>query len=369
MARDFKWFNIVEKSDGGKNFTEISIDGIISSFDVSAKDFIAEFNKIQGNDIRLLINTHGGSVVEGFAIANTIKFSGKNTQSFITGAAFSIGAVIAVSAKKVIAPLNSLMLIHQARSIAIGTADDMNKVSEDLKKIDDNIVELFAEKTGKSEDEIRETMKDETLFTGKQAKKFGLVDEVAEELKAVAFHGDDEELKDYKSRDKILNHFKDLNLRGAIPQVPDPVPTPSNQEAPVKNLAELKEKHPHLLKEMKDEVQAENVEATKNERERIEGLQKMSNEDTKDIVVKAIKEGTAINACALEILNYQATDDYKNKVKERDLKNLRDEDGNLIAKKDGEIDNRSPEEISQFEAENKQLEKEAKEATEHLQRD
>ena len=161
MARDFKWFNITQKTDGDKNFTEIVIDGIISSFDISAKDFMAEFKKIQGNDIRLLINTHGGSVIEGFAIANTIKFSGKNVESFITGAAFSIGAVIAVSANKVIAPLNSLLLIHNARSIAMGTAAEMKKHVEDLETIDNQIVALFAEKTGKSEDDIRQTMKDE----------------------------------------------------------------------------------------------------------------------------------------------------------------------------------------------------------------
>jgi len=86
---------------------------------------------------------------------------------------------------KIVMPRNAKMMVHKCWSLAIGNADDMRKVGDDMDKIDESIVAAYVDKTGKNEKEIRKLMKAETWMTAEDAVELGFADEI-EESKQVA---------------------------------------------------------------------------------------------------------------------------------------------------------------------------------------
>jgi hypothetical protein len=72
------------------------------------------------------------------------------------------------------------MMIHKASTGAVGNIDDLRKKADDLEKIENNILSIYAEKTGKPLEEIKQAVDAETYFTADEAVAFGLADEVDE---------------------------------------------------------------------------------------------------------------------------------------------------------------------------------------------
>lgn len=134
-----------------------------------------------GRKIKLYINSPGGSVADGFAIHSAIKRRASDITAIITGEAASIASMIPLAASKVITPRASVWMIHKPWSGAVGNAEDMRKAAEALDKYESAMVSQYVRKTGRSEDEIKEALAEETYFTGDEAVAWGLADELSDD--------------------------------------------------------------------------------------------------------------------------------------------------------------------------------------------
>jgi ATP-dependent Clp protease protease subunit len=115
---------------------------------------------------------------------------------------------------KIIMPSNAMMMIHNPYTITMGNANELRKLAEDLDKVRDSIVPVYAEKTGLDDKTIKELMDAETWFTADEAAELGFADEVQKEKKLAAslngkwltFNGLEVDIAHYKNlkADKIV---------------------------------------------------------------------------------------------------------------------------------------------------------------------
>jgi len=136
-------------------------------------------NAIDTLDIE--IHSPGGSVFEGYRLFNAIKElrnRGVVVTARINTIAASMGSVIAMAADKVEIASNGRIMIHEASMGTHGDANKMRQAAELLEGISDEIAGVYAEKTGKPQDEMRELMKKETWMTAKQAVDMGFADSI-----------------------------------------------------------------------------------------------------------------------------------------------------------------------------------------------
>ncbi len=185
----------------------------IGWFGIDAADFVKDLNDIKAEITHIRINTPGGNVFQGTAMANAIKQHKSKTIIHIDGLAASIGSIIAIAGDEVRMADNAFFMFHEAWSFVIGNAEGLREEAKLLDKIDGVLAKTYANKTGKKEDEIKDLMNAETWLTAEEALEMGMIDSIEEdkEEKASAtmfdlsvFANVPDELKDIK---------KDLNER------------------------------------------------------------------------------------------------------------------------------------------------------------
>ena len=165
---------------------DIYIYDEVGSFDVNAKKFIDDLKGLKGKTLNIHINSLGGEVFDGMAIANAIKSHDGATNSFIEGICASISTVIALASDKVYMSENSLFMIHNAWGGSMGEAKDLRKQADILEKISNEIANVYRRKTDISYDNIISMMEEETWMTAQESMEMGFVDEITEAMKMVA---------------------------------------------------------------------------------------------------------------------------------------------------------------------------------------
>jgi ATP-dependent protease ClpP protease subunit len=157
---------------------EILIYGIIGA-DVTGQQVADQLASIpEGSDLVVRINSRGGDVFEGVAILNALRgFPGKVT-TVVDGIAASAASFIAMAGSEVVMNRNSEMMIHNGSSYAMGGAEAMRKMADNLERTNANIASMYAEKAGGTADEWRTAMAAETWYSADEAVKAGLADRV-----------------------------------------------------------------------------------------------------------------------------------------------------------------------------------------------
>lgn len=145
---------------------------------VSAKSIIEKLPE-DNSDIILEVNSNGGLVTVGSEIYTALRnYKGKVTAE-ITGMAASAASVAVMGADKVVMSPTAQMMVHKALFNWVrGNSDDLDKASNVLKSSDKAIVNAYVAKTGKSEDEIMDLMRNETYMSAQEAVENGFADEV-----------------------------------------------------------------------------------------------------------------------------------------------------------------------------------------------
>jgi ATP-dependent protease ClpP protease subunit len=153
------------------------------------KQWIKDYSDIKAkDDIEIVLNSPGGNVFDGLSIYNAIKgHQGKKTVR-VMGIAASIASVIAMAADEVIMAEGTLMMIHNASSVAFGNADEIEKEVKILRKIDAQMASLYATATGLPEEEVIKMMEEETWMTPQEAMEKGFADRSEGEALLVAIH-------------------------------------------------------------------------------------------------------------------------------------------------------------------------------------
>jgi len=145
---------------------------------VSAKTFAEDLNSIDTDEIHLRINSPGGNVFEGIAMLNAVRRHKAKVTVFVDGLAASAASIVAMGGDEVVMSRNAEMMIHDAWGIAIGNADEMTKMADELGRASDNLASAYADKAGGDVAQWRDAMKAETWFSDKEAVAAGLADRV-----------------------------------------------------------------------------------------------------------------------------------------------------------------------------------------------
>lgn len=131
-------------------------------------------------DIRLYINSPGGSVTAGLAIYDAIQHIRSDVSTVCLGQAASMGAfLLAAGTKgKRLALPHSRILIHQPLGGAQGQATDIEIQAREILRVKRQLNELLAHHTGQSVKQIEKDTDRDNIMTAQEAKEYGLVDEV-----------------------------------------------------------------------------------------------------------------------------------------------------------------------------------------------
>ncbi len=143
---------------------------------------IEESQEIEG--LLIILNTVGGDVEAGLAIAELISGMKKPTVSFVLGGGHSIGVPLAVSAKKSFIAPSATMTVHPVRSngLMIGVPRMMNHFARMQSRITDFVVKnsnVTAEKFTELMMNTKEMVTDVgSVISGEKAVNVGLIDEI-----------------------------------------------------------------------------------------------------------------------------------------------------------------------------------------------
>lgn len=152
----------------------------------SSKAFIAKLEALGDiNSIELKLNSPGGSVVDGLAIANYLRSHPARVVVEVIGQASSIASVIACAGDEVIMPIGAFMFVHQAWTVARGNAGRLRAMADDLELIDTGILDCYVQRVGmRRREEMRSlvagTDGDGTLLTARECHRLGIADRVDE---------------------------------------------------------------------------------------------------------------------------------------------------------------------------------------------
>ena len=183
---------VIEQTGRGERsydiFSRLLNDRIIMLNDqvdnASASVIIAQMLYLEGQDpekdIRIYINSPGGSVSAGMAIYDTMQYIKCDVSTICMGMAASMGAfLLAAGAKgKRLALPNSEIMIHQPLGQAQGQATDILIHANHIEKTRANLNRILSENTGKPLDVIARDTERDNFMSAAEAAEYGLIDKV-----------------------------------------------------------------------------------------------------------------------------------------------------------------------------------------------
>ncbi|WHY83011.1 Clp protease ClpP [Siminovitchia fortis] len=213
-----KFFNMKASADGKS--ADIFIYGEITKYawteegEHSATTFKQELDELGDVDIiNLYVNSPGGSVFEGITIHNMLKRHKAKVTAHVDALAASIASVIIMAADEIRMPSNSMLMIHNPWTFAIGNAAELRKQADDLDRIGKSSMQSYLDKAGDklTEEKLQEMLDAETWLSADEAYEYGLCD-VVEEANNMAASISGEYLERYKNVPKQLKESKNVEI-------------------------------------------------------------------------------------------------------------------------------------------------------------
>lgn len=182
------WYTIRARASGAQGSrTEVLIYDEIGAYGVTAKGFLAELGALPNDAaIDLRLNSPGGSVFDAVAIYNALKRHPGEITVWVDGIAASAASYVAMAGDTIVMPENAFLMIHDPSGLVMGTAEDMRATAEALDKVKGSLIQGYAAKSGKADDEIATLMAAETWLDAKDALDLGFIDRMAEPVKLAA---------------------------------------------------------------------------------------------------------------------------------------------------------------------------------------
>jgi ATP-dependent Clp protease protease subunit len=159
-------------------FLGTEIDDTVANLVIAQLLFLESEDPSQ--DIKIYINSPGGSVYAGLAMFDTMNVIKPQVQTICVGMAASMGAVLlSAGAKgKRFALPNAKIMIHQGSAGFSGTPSDIEITAREVLKSRQVLDEILAERTGKPIEEVHKDTDRDYWMTAAEAKAYGLVDNV-----------------------------------------------------------------------------------------------------------------------------------------------------------------------------------------------
>ena len=137
-------------------------------------------NEDPKRDIKLYINSPGGSVYDGLAIIDTMNYIEPDVQTIGVGLQASMGAMLlacGTKGKRYALP-NARVMIHQPSSGTEGKVTDQEITLNESIYVKKRLSEIFAQRTGKSLKQVEKDMDRDHWMSAEEAKAYGIIDEV-----------------------------------------------------------------------------------------------------------------------------------------------------------------------------------------------
>lgn len=183
---------VIEKVAGGERAYDIysrllkdriiflgeGIDDHVANNIVAQLLFLEQQDKTK--DIKLYINSPGGSVTAGLAIMDTMNYIKPDVSTICIGMAASMGAVLLAAGKKGkrFALPNSEVMIHQVLGGTEGQATDIKIHAERIIKMKDDLNQILANCTGQPFAKVEKDTDRDNFMNAEAAMKYGLIDKV-----------------------------------------------------------------------------------------------------------------------------------------------------------------------------------------------
>lgn len=131
-------------------------------------------------DIKIYINSPGGSVTSAMALYDTMEFIKPDVSTICIGQAASAAAVLlACGAKgKRFSLPNARVLIHQVMGGAEGQQKDVEIQAREMMRIKNQINAILAKHTGQNIKKIENDTDRDYFMTAEEAKKYGIIDKI-----------------------------------------------------------------------------------------------------------------------------------------------------------------------------------------------
>jgi len=131
-------------------------------------------------DIKLYINTPGGSVTAGLAVYDTMQYVPCSISTVCVGLAGSMGATLLAAGTKGkrFALPNSEILLHQVAGGVKGAAVEIEITAKQIMKIKKKLNQILAQHTGQPLKKIEKDTDRDFYLSAEEAKKYGIIDEV-----------------------------------------------------------------------------------------------------------------------------------------------------------------------------------------------
>lgn len=145
---------------------------------IDAATVIETLDAMQGRRVTIRINSPGGSVDEGVAIYNALQRHNGGVDVAIDSLAASAASFIAMAGESITIAKNAMVMIHSPWTLAIGNSTELRNQADILDKYNENLVGIYADRSGKSSEEILGILADETWYTAQEAVESGFADQV-----------------------------------------------------------------------------------------------------------------------------------------------------------------------------------------------
>lgn len=136
-----------------------------------------------GKPILFIINSPGGSVLDGLAIIDQVKMITSPITTLVTGLAASMGTLIGLCAddpKRRLATPNARFMIHQPRihGAIQGQASDLEIQAREIMKTREQGIQQYMKATGKDHATIEKAIDRDNWMTAQEALEFGLIGKI-----------------------------------------------------------------------------------------------------------------------------------------------------------------------------------------------
>lgn len=143
-------------------------------------------NSIGDDDIKIFINSPGGSIIDGLSIIDLFNYIKPDVSTYCMGMCASMASVLLSSGakgKRYALP-NSEIMLHQAAGGTYGKNIDIQIAAKHIQRLQDKLYEILAKNCNKTIEEIEQAANNgDNWFDANAAVSFGLADEIIEKAK------------------------------------------------------------------------------------------------------------------------------------------------------------------------------------------
>ena len=191
-SKDGTWYQskTFKAEESGERVAQIDIYDAIDPWGVSAEELVGFVRNLEADTIRVNINSPGGSVFDGNAIANAFRSHPAKTVMTVDGVAASIASTIWAAGDERFIHDNAWIMIHNTWAMSVGNARELRETAALLERLDGTLISTYDKIfPTKSTEEIEAMLDAETWLNATDVRDLeaGLIVESAEAQAKGAF--------------------------------------------------------------------------------------------------------------------------------------------------------------------------------------